>query len=159
MAIPIQCKSKRNANQFNFEVNYLLSIHASTSLLVQGLGVGGGGGDVSVTGGLVGAGGLLQSGGILEVGATSGVVGLGVAGDEVESEKGEHGDVAYSRAATAASFASRQVPAAAAADAMGGHELTCTFDRIMTSDNATLRHTNVTLPWRVERPLCDTVLN
>ena len=36
-------------------------------LLVQGLGVGGGGGDVGVTGSLVGAGGLLQVLGSLHV--------------------------------------------------------------------------------------------
>ena len=66
----------------------------SMRLLVKRLGVGGGGGDVSVTGGLVGAGGLLQSLGISEVGGTSEVVRLGVAFNEVECEDGEH-DVSW----------------------------------------------------------------
>ena len=74
--------------------SFLLSIYANTNLLVQGLGVGGSGGNVSVTGGLVGAGGLLQSGGSGEVNTASGVVGLSVASDEVENKSGEHGDVA-----------------------------------------------------------------
>ena len=59
-------------------------------LLVERLGVGGGGGDVSVTGSLVGTGGLLQSLGIGKVGGAGGVVGRGIAGDEVEVKKREH---------------------------------------------------------------------
>jgi len=48
-------------------------------LLVERLGVGGGGSDVGITGGLVGAGGLLQSLGSREVGVTGGGVGGSVA--------------------------------------------------------------------------------
>ncbi len=59
-------------------------------LLVERLGVSGGGGDVSVTGSLVGASRKLQSGGSVEVSRTSGVVGLSVASDEVESKSREH---------------------------------------------------------------------
>lgn len=58
------------------------------NLLVEGLGVGGGGRDVGVTGGLVGAGGELELVGGLEVGVAGGAVGGGVV-LEVE-EKGEH---------------------------------------------------------------------
>ena len=77
----------------HFKLHYLLSISTIKGLLVQRLGVGGGGGNVSVTGSLVGAGGLLQRLSVGEVGVTSGVVGCGVAGDKVEREKREHGDV------------------------------------------------------------------
>ena len=59
-----------------------------TRLLVERLGVGGGGGDVSVTGSLVGAGGELELVGGLEVGVAGGAVGGGVI-LEVE-KKGEH---------------------------------------------------------------------
>ena len=48
-------------------------------LLVERLGVGGGGSDVGITGGLVGAGGLLQGLGSLEVGVTGRGVGGSVA--------------------------------------------------------------------------------
>ena len=82
-----------SANKRILRIRYLLSISAITGLLVQRLGVSGGGGDVSVTGSLVRAGGLLQRLSVGEVGVTSGVVGCGVAGDEVESEKREHCDV------------------------------------------------------------------
>ena len=58
-------------------------------LLVEGLGVGGGGRNVSVTGSLVGAGGELELVGRLQVGIAGGAVGGGVV-LEVE-EKGEHG--------------------------------------------------------------------
>jgi hypothetical protein len=50
----------------------------STSLLVEGLGVGGGGRDVGVTGSLVRAGGELELVGGLEVGIAGGAVGGGV---------------------------------------------------------------------------------
>ena len=60
----------------------------AVNLLVEGLGVGGGGRDVGVTGGLVGAGGELELVGGLEVGVAGGAVGGGVV-LEVE-EKGEH---------------------------------------------------------------------
>ena len=60
-----------------------------TNLFVEGLGVGGGGRDVGVTGSLVGAGGELELVGGLEVGVAGGAVGGGVI-LEVE-EKGEHG--------------------------------------------------------------------
>ena len=58
------------------------------NLLVEGLGVGGSGRDVGVTGRLVGAGGELELVGRLEVGVAGGAVGGGVV-LEVE-EKGEH---------------------------------------------------------------------
>jgi len=58
------------------------------NLLVEGLGVGGGGRDVGVTGSLVGAGGELELVGRLQVGIAGGAVGGGVV-LEVE-EKGEH---------------------------------------------------------------------
>ena len=61
-----------------------------TSLLVERLGVGGGGGDVSVTGSLVRAGGLLQGLGVSKVGGAGSVVGRGIAADEVEFKKREH---------------------------------------------------------------------
>ena len=57
-------------------------------LLVEGLGVGGGGRDVGVTGSLVGASGELELVGGLEVGVAGGAVGGGVI-LEVK-EKGEH---------------------------------------------------------------------
>ena len=63
----------------------------TTRLLVERLGVGGGGSDVSVTGGLVRAGGELESSGSLEVGVAGGGVRGGVVPLEVEfSELGEH---------------------------------------------------------------------
>jgi hypothetical protein len=55
-------------------------------LLVKRLGVGGGGGDVGVTSGLVGAGGLLEGLGGSQVGVTGGGVLGGVVG-----ETGVHG--------------------------------------------------------------------
>ena len=58
----------------------------SSNLLVQGLGVGGGGRDVGVTGGLVGASGLLEVLGGEQVGGTS----FGVLG-AVGGEAGVHG--------------------------------------------------------------------
>ncbi len=58
--------------------------HNTTSLLVERLGVGGGGSDVSVTSSLVRAGGELQSLGSLEVGVTRALVGRGVVSGEVE---------------------------------------------------------------------------
>jgi hypothetical protein len=54
-------------------------------LLVERLGVGGSGSDVSVTSGLVGASGLLEVLGCGQVDATSSVVGGGVVRHEVES--------------------------------------------------------------------------
>ena len=57
-------------------------------LLVQGLGVGGGGRNVGVTGSLVRAGGELELVGSLQVGIAGGAVGGGVI-LEVE-KKGEH---------------------------------------------------------------------
>ena len=64
----------------------------SASLLVEGLGVGGGGGDVSVTGSLVGASGELQSLSSLEVGVTRALVRASVVSGEVEvfSKAGKH---------------------------------------------------------------------
>ena len=63
-----------------------------TRLLVKRLGVGGGGSDVSITGGLVGTSGLLELLGVIKVGGTSGVVGGGVVRHEVEGggKMGEH---------------------------------------------------------------------
>jgi hypothetical protein len=58
------------------------------SLLVEGLGVGGGGRDVGVTGSLVGASGELELVGGLKVGVAGGAVGGGVV-LKIE-EKGEH---------------------------------------------------------------------
>ena len=66
----------------------LRAVSGWRNLLVEGLGVGGGGRDVGVTGGLVGAGGELELVGRLEVGVAGGAVGGGVV-LEVE-EKGEH---------------------------------------------------------------------
>ena len=57
-------------------------------LLVEGLGVGGGGRNVGVTGSLVGAGGELELVSSLEVGIAGGAVGGSVV-TEVEKE-GEH---------------------------------------------------------------------
>ncbi len=57
-------------------------------LLVEGLGVGGGGRDVGVTGSLVGAGGELELVGRLQAGIAGGAVGGGVV-LEVD-EKSEH---------------------------------------------------------------------
>ena len=62
----------------------------AANLLVEGLGVGGGGRNVGVTGSLVGAGGELELVGRLQVGIAGGAVGGGVV-LEVE-EKGEHVD-------------------------------------------------------------------
>merc|ERR1719502_396789 len=56
-----------------------LSTHSATislNLLVQGLGVGGGGRDVGVTGSLVRAGGELELVGSLQVGITGTLVGV-----------------------------------------------------------------------------------
>jgi hypothetical protein len=50
----------------------------TTSLLVEGLGVGGGGSNVGVAGGLVGSGGELELVGGLQVGVAGGAVGAGV---------------------------------------------------------------------------------
>ena len=55
-----------------------------TCLLVERLGVGGGGGDVSVTSSLVGTSGLLEGLSGSQVSGTSGVVRGGVVGHEVE---------------------------------------------------------------------------
>ena len=62
----------------------------TTSLLVQGLGVGGSAGNVGVTGSLVRAGGELELVGGLEVGIAGGAVGGGVV-TEIEEES-EHLD-------------------------------------------------------------------
>jgi hypothetical protein len=70
-----------------------ISLDHTIGLLVERLGVGGGGGDVSVTSSLVGAGGLLEGLGVLQVGAAGGVVRLGVVINEVEDvgvELGKH---------------------------------------------------------------------
>ena len=58
--------------------------HNTTSLLVERLGVGGGGSDVSVTSSLVRAGGELQIMGSLEVGVTRALVRTSVVSGEVE---------------------------------------------------------------------------
>ena len=54
------------------------NFHRSASLLVEGLGVGGGGRDVGVTGSLVRAGGELELVGSLQVGIAGGAVGGGL---------------------------------------------------------------------------------
>ena len=62
-----------------------------TRLLVERLGVGGGGGDVSVTGSLVGAGGELEVLGSSEVDVAGRLVGSGVVSGKVEILKaGKH---------------------------------------------------------------------
>jgi len=66
----------------------LWPLHRAENLLVEGLGVGGGGRDVRVTRRLVGAGGELELVGRLQVGIAGRAVGGGVI-LEVE-EKGEH---------------------------------------------------------------------
>jgi hypothetical protein len=68
------------------------SIDRVERLLVERLGVGGGGSDVGVTSSLVGTGGLLEGLGGGQVGAAGSVIRLGVVGDEVEGgfEEGEH---------------------------------------------------------------------
>ena len=58
----------------------------STILLVQGLGEGGGGSDVSVTGSLVGTSGLLEGLSILKVSSAVLLVGSGVVGVDVDVE-------------------------------------------------------------------------
>ena len=60
----------------------------AANLLVEGLGVGGGGRNVGVTGSLVGAGGELELVGRLQAGIAGGAVGGGVV-LEVD-EKSEH---------------------------------------------------------------------
>jgi hypothetical protein len=55
-----------------------------TCLLVERLGVGGGGGDVSVTGSLVGAGGELEVLGSSEVGVAGRLVGSSVVSGKIE---------------------------------------------------------------------------
>ena len=67
---------------------HIRTIFPAVRLLVQGLGVGGGGRDVGVTGSLVRAGGELELVGGLEVGIAGGAVGGGVI-LEVEKES-EH---------------------------------------------------------------------
>ena len=69
----------------------------SNYLLVKGLGVGGGGGNVGVAGGLVGASGLLEGLGGSQVGVTGGGVLGAVRGEAgvhgragISAEKGEH---------------------------------------------------------------------
>ena len=67
------------------------SVRSHTNLLVEGLGEGGSGGDVSVTGSLVGASGLLEGLSVSEVGSAVLLVGSGVVGLEINVEKaGEH---------------------------------------------------------------------
>ena len=65
----------------------------TTSLLVEGLGVGGGGRDVGVTGSLVRAGGELELVGGLEVGIAGGAVGGGVILYERQSAREISSDV------------------------------------------------------------------
>ena len=71
----------------------------SVELLVERLGVGGGGGDVGVTSGLVGAGGLLEGLGGSQVSITGGGVLGGVVGEvSVHGrEDGEHCGVRFAR--------------------------------------------------------------
>ena len=85
-------ETKSIHRNFDFTSVFQTITSPSTQLLVKRLGVGGGGGNVSVTSSLVRAGGLLQRSGIFQVGGTSGVVGSGVVTDEVEfvGEAGEH---------------------------------------------------------------------
>ena len=85
-----------------------LLIHVANDLLVEGLGVGGGGRDVGVTGSLVGAGGELELVGGLEVGVAGGAVGGGVI-LEVE-KKGEHLMAGVSRSDSRHQFAQEIKP-------------------------------------------------
>ena len=83
---------KKHGKRTNF-IPQLTNIphQALDSLLVERLGVGGGGSDVSVTGSLVGASGELEAGGSREVGVAGAGVGSGVVPLEVEFiELGEH---------------------------------------------------------------------
>ena len=69
-------------------------MRSPTSLLVQGLGEGGGGSDVSVTGSLVGAGGLLEGLSVQKVSSAVGLVGSSVVSLEIDiEESGEHLEV------------------------------------------------------------------
>jgi hypothetical protein len=75
-----------------YDCNVLRSMH----LLVQGLGVGGSGGNVGITSGLVGASGLLEGLGGSEVGVAGGGVLSAVGGEAGVHggfEDGEHRDV------------------------------------------------------------------
>jgi hypothetical protein len=73
----------------------------SKNLLVQGLGEGGGGSDVSVTGSLVGAGGLLEGLSVQKVSSAVGLVGGGVVGLEIDiEESGEHLEAVLNTALT-----------------------------------------------------------
>ncbi len=74
-----------------------MSPQFSNYLLVKGLGVGGGGGNVGVASGLVGASGLLEGLGGSQVGVTGGGVLGAVRGEAgvhgragISAEKGEH---------------------------------------------------------------------
>lgn len=64
--IAIYMPSTLNTNQHSA----LQTALQRSNLLVERLGVGGGGRDVGITGGLVGAGGLLQLPGAMQVGVT-----------------------------------------------------------------------------------------
>ena len=70
------------------------SFFGRRNLLVEGLGVGGGGRNVGVTGGLVGAGGELELVGGLQVGVAGGAVGGGVILQKksAERKKPQEGD-------------------------------------------------------------------
>ena len=70
---------------------YRPSSRSHKNLLVEGLGEGGGGSDVGVTGSLVGAGGLLEGLSISKVSGAVGLVGSGVVSLEIDiEESGEH---------------------------------------------------------------------
>ena len=74
----------------------MINVVERVSLLVQGLGVGGSGGNVGITSGLVGASGLLEGLGGSEVGVAGGGVLSAVGGEAGVHggfEDGEHRDV------------------------------------------------------------------
>jgi hypothetical protein len=95
-------KSKRRANSKRCKTDRLLrrriynysncpSLTSQTNLLVEGLGEGGSGSDVSIAGSLVGAGGLLEGLSISKVSGAVLLVGSSVVLLEVDIEElGEH---------------------------------------------------------------------
>ena len=94
-----QCEGTGNVQQtklIHWIYNYYSwpSVRSPTNLLVQGLGEGGGGSDVSVTGSLVGTSGLLEGLSVQKVSSAVGLVRSGVVGLEIDiEESGEHLDV------------------------------------------------------------------
>ena len=90
MSVQYRYRAQQSVERQKRRQACFLNLHLlqTQGLLVEGLGVGGGGRDVGVTGSLVGAGGELELVGGLEVGVAGGAVGGGVV-LEIE-KKGEH---------------------------------------------------------------------